>query len=165
MTIEIRNAKDSDVNDINDLYNYYIRETAFTFDIQEKNILEKESWLKRFNNNDSHLCLVGLVNNNLVGFVSSDVFREKEAYKNSIESSVYINPDHFGKGYGKQLMISLINKLKDKKIKRIYALITSPNNPSVNMHKALGFVKKGVLDSVGFKFDKYWDVDIYELKL
>ena len=62
-------------------------------------------------------------------------------------------------------MISLITKLKDKEIRRIYALITSPNDPSVNMHKALGFVKKGVLDSAGFKFDKYWDVDIYELKL
>jgi len=165
MTLEIRPAKASDIKGINDLYNYYIRETPFTFDIQEKNIQEKESWFKRFGNNDSYLCLVGLIKGNLVGFTTSDTFREKEAYKRSLESSVYINPDHFGNGYGKQLMLSLINNLKDKKVKRIYALITSPNDSSVKMHETLGFIKKGVLDSAGFKFDKYWDVEVYELKL
>ena len=62
-------------------------------------------------------------------------------------------------------MLKLIDLLKKSKIRRIYALITNPNKPSVILHKSLGFKMVGKLNDVGLKFDKYWNVEIYELKI
>ncbi len=39
---KITNLSDKDIEGINQLYNYYINETAFTFDIKEKNYEEKK---------------------------------------------------------------------------------------------------------------------------
>ena len=46
--IFIRNINNSDIEDVNSLYNHYIRETAFTFDIKEKTLSEKKEWSKIF---------------------------------------------------------------------------------------------------------------------
>ena len=165
MKLEIRHAKNSDIEEINDIYNFYIKETPYTFDIKEKSLKEKELWLKRFTKTGSTICIVGSKGGEIIGFATSVIFREKEAYRDSIESSVYIKKEYIGKGYGRLLMLKLIDLLKKSKIRRIYALITNPNKPSVILHKSLGFKMVGKLNDVGLKFDKYWNVEIYELKI
>ncbi len=138
MKLEIRHAIDLDIKEINNIYNFYVKETPYT---------------------------VGCKGKEIIGFASSVTFREKEAYQNSIESSVYIKKEYVGKGYGKLLMLELIDILKESKVRRIYALITYPNKSSVVLHKSLGFKMVGKLNDVGLKFDKYWNVEIYELKI
>ena len=90
---------------------------------------------------------------------------EKEAYNKSLETSVYVSDKFKGRGYGQQLMAELIARLSSTNIKNLYALITYPNKPSINLHRALKYKKVGVLNDVGYKFNKYWSVHIYELKL
>ena len=109
--------------------------------------------------------MVGYENSELVGFVCSTKFREKKAYDQSLETSVYISEKFKGRGFGKKLMFELITRLKSTNIKNLYALITYPNKTSVNLHKTLNFTKVGILNNVGYKFKKYWSVHIYELKL
>jgi len=165
MKLEIRHAKSLDLKEINKIYNFYIKETPYTFDIKEKSLKEKELWFKQFKKTGSTICIVASKEGKIIGYSSSVIFRQKEAYRNSIESSVYIKKEHIGKGYGKLLMSKLIDFLKKTKVKRIYALITYPNKSSVILHKSLGFKRVGKLNDVGLKFDKYWNVEIYELKI
>tara|TARA_Y100000814_G_scaffold1963_1_gene2476 strand:- start:364 stop:855 length:492 start_codon:yes stop_codon:yes gene_type:complete len=163
--VEISLAKNKDLNGINDIYNYYISNTAYTFDINQITIEEKKEWFHQFKNSETSICLVGYENSELVGFVCSTKFREKEAYNQSLETSVYISEKFKGRGFGKKLMFELITRLKSTNIKNLYALITYPNKTSVNLHKTLNFKKVGILNNVGYKFKKYWSVHIYELKL
>ena len=165
MKLEIRHAKNIDIKEINNIYNFYIKETPYTFDIKKKSLKEKELWFKKFKKIGSTICIVGCKGEEVIGFASSVNFREKEAYQNSIESSVYIKKEYIGKGYGKLLMLELIDLLRESKARRIYALITYPNKSSVVLHKSLGFKVVGKLSDVGLKFDKYWNVEIYELKI
>ena len=163
--MEISLAKNKDLNGINDIYNYYISNTAYTFDINQITIEEKKEWFHQFKNSETSICLVGYENDDLVGFVCSTKFREKEAYNQSLETSVYISEKFKGKGFGKKLMFELITRLKSTNIKNLYALITYPNETSIKLHKTLNFKKVGTLNNVGYKFKKYWSVHIYELKL
>ena len=163
--MEISLAKMADLNGINDIYNYYISSTAYTFDINQRTLVEKKEWFYQFKNSETSICLVGYENKELVGFVCSTKFREKEAYNQSLETSVYISDKFKGRGFGKKLMLELIARLKSKNIKNLYALITYPNKSSINLHKTLNFTKVGTLNNVGYKFKKYWSVHIYELKL
>ena len=163
--MEISLAKNKDLNGINDIYNYYISNTAYTFDINQITIEEKKEWFHQFKNSETSICLVGYENDDLVGFVCSTKFREKEAYNQSLETSVYISEKFKGRGFGKKLMFELITRLKSTNIKNLYALITYPNKTSINLHKTLNFIKVGILNNVGYKFKKYWSVHIYELKL
>jgi len=163
--VEISLAKNKDLNGINDIYNYYISNTAYTFDINQRKIEEKKEWFHQFKNSETSICLVGYENKELVGFVCSTRFREKEAYNQSLETSVYISEKFKGRGFGKKLMFELITRLKSTNIKNLYALITYPNKTSINLHKTLNFKKVGTLNNVGYKFKKYWSVHIYELKL
>ena len=163
--MKISLAKNEDLNEINDIYNYYISNTAYTFDINQRTVAEKKEWFYQFKNSETSICLVGYENKELVGFVCSTKFREKEAYNQSLETSVYISDKFKGRGFGKKLMLELITRLKSTNIKNLYALITYPNKSSINLHKALNFTKVGTLNNVGYKFKKYWSVHIYELKL
>jgi len=163
--VKISLAKKKDLNGINDIYNHYILNTAYTFDVNKKTIAEKNEWFEQFKNSKTSICLVGHENKELIGFVCSTKFLEKEAYNQSLETSVYISDKYKGRGFGKKLMSELITKLKSTNIKNLYALITYPNKPSINLHKTLNFTKVGTLNNVGYKFKKYWSVHIYELKL
>ena len=99
--MEISLAKNKDLNGINDIYNYYISNTAYTFDINQRTIEEKKEWFNQFKNSETSICLVGYENDELVGFVCSTKFREKEAYNQSLETSVYISEKFKGRGFGK----------------------------------------------------------------
>ena len=160
--IFIRNIKDADIEAVNSLYNNYIRETPFTFDIEEKTLSQKKEWFKIFKKDSPFQCVVAYENDILIGFASSRPFRDKEAYESSIETSVYISEKYIGKGFGKLLMQDLLNKIDAHSINRAYAFITEPNNASEKLHILLGFKKIGVLNKVGKKFGKYWNVGIFE---
>ena len=160
--IFIRNIKDADIEAVNSLYNNYIRETPFTFDIEEKTLSQKKEWFKIFKKDSPFQCVVAYENNILIGFASSRPFRDKEAYESSIETSVYISEKYIGKGFGKLLMQDLLNKIDGYSINRAYAFITEPNNASERLHTLLGFKKIGVLNKVGKKFGKFWNVGIFE---
>ena len=163
--MEVRLAKKSDLEEISKLYNYYIIHTAFTFDTKRRTLSEITDWFNKFGKTKNAICLVAYENNKLIGFACSTSFRKKEAYKRSVETSVYTDTKKRGKGFGKKLMTELIKKLQLTDTKSLYALITYPNQISINLHESLNYRKVGQLNDVGFKFDKYWSVYIYELKL
>jgi len=160
--IFIKNISNADIEAVNLLYNYYIRNTAFTFDINEKTLSEKKEWSKIFKKDSPYQCIVAYENDILVGFASSRPFRDKEAYNSSIETSVYISHNYIGKGYGKLLMEDLFIKIDGYNVNRVYAFITEPNSASEKLHLLLGFKKIGVLNNVGKKFGKFWNVGIFE---
>ena len=132
--MQISLANKSDLKGINDIYNYYILNTAYTFDVKEISLNDKKIWFDQFENSKTSVCLVGYQNRDLVGYVCSTKFREKEAYNKSLETSVYVSEKYKGKGYGKKLMQELILRLRNTNVKNLYALITYPNKPSINLH-------------------------------
>ena len=74
-------------------------------------------------------------------------------------TSIYLHPDHIGKGIGEVVYSSLIEELKKvDEVHRAYGLVVLPNPGSEKLHEKLGFQVAGLPYEGGYKFGKYHDV-------
>lgn len=82
-------------------------------------------------------------------------FRFKEAYKFTVEHSVYVSNDFQGKGIGKLLLKELIAAAKEQGIHTMIAVIDSENESSVDFHEKFGFETVGLIKESGWKFERW----------
>lgn len=103
--------------------------------------------------------------NTLLGFSSYGTFRAWPAYKYTVEHSVYVHPDHRGKGIGIALMRKLIDAARGQDYHVMVGGIDAANRASVALHEKLGFTHAGTLRHAGFKFGRWLDLAFYQLLL
>jgi phosphinothricin acetyltransferase len=101
----------------------------------------------------------------LMGFATYGVFRERPAYKYTVEHSVYVHQDHRGKGLGLALMERLIEAARGQDLHVMVGGIDATNAVSIAMHEKLGFVLAGTIRESGFKFGAWLDLAFYQLTL
>ncbi|HEY5758785.1 MAG TPA: GNAT family N-acetyltransferase [Steroidobacter sp.] len=101
----------------------------------------------------------------LMGFATYGVFRERPAYKYTVEHSVYVHQDHRGKGLGLALMERLIEAARAQDLHVMVGGIDATNAVSIAMHEKLGFVLAGTIRESGFKFGAWLDLAFYQLTL
>jgi L-amino acid N-acyltransferase YncA len=101
----------------------------------------------------------------LMGFASYGVFRDRPAYKYSVEHSVYVHEDHRRKGLGKVLMERLIVAAREQDVHVMVGGIDATNTVSIALHEQLGFVHAGTIRQAGFKFGRWLDLAFYQLTL
>ena len=111
--------------------------------------------------------VIGLINDNnqLLGFGTYGIFRERPAYKYTVEHSLYIHPEHRGKGYGKVLLQEIINAAISQDYHCLVAVIDAENDISKKLHIQFGFKACGNLKEVGFKFGRWLNLDFFQLLL
>jgi L-amino acid N-acyltransferase len=99
--------------------------------------------------------IVATVNQKLVGFGYYSEFRFREAYKFTVEHSVYAHNDFIGKGIGKALLVALISLAKNQKLHTMIGVIDAENQGSIAFHEQFGFKNVGVIRESGYKFDRW----------
>lgn len=158
--IEIRKANREDVRAILHIYNDAIRHTTATFDLQEKTMTEMEVWFTKYEEN--YPLIVAEEDGIILGYCSLSPFREKEAYKRTIEISIYIEAKVRGKGIANRLMERILQISKEREDHTIIAGITKGNDISVKLHEKFGFTYIGCFHEVGYKFEQWQDVLFYQ---
>jgi L-amino acid N-acyltransferase YncA len=95
----------------------------------------------------------------ILGFAYAAPFRPRQAYRYTLEDSVYIAPDAIGKGVGRAVLSAVIAKCEALGVRQLVAVIgDSGNAASIGLHRALGFVDAGVGRSFGFKHGRWVDI-------
>ena len=95
----------------------------------------------------------------VTGFAYASAFRPRAAYRYTAEDSVYIHPDHLGRGLGKALVGEVIGACAARGIRQLVAVIgDSANAGSIGLHRSLGFDHAGTGRGFGFKFGRWIDV-------
>ncbi len=155
--LTIREATRDDATALAEIYNHYVRTTHITFDLEPVTVENRERMIDGYNKNARHRLFVGTDNEQIVGYVSSSQFRTKPAYDLSVETTIYLDHRSTDKGYGKKLYAHLFRELEATDVHRYYGIIALPNEASIELHREFGFVEKGILTEVGYKFEKYWD--------
>lgn len=161
MTISI--ATHENVEDILEIYNDAILHTTATFDTAIKTYAEMEKWF--YSHSELYPVIVSKEDGKVTGYCSLTQFKEKDAYKHTVELSVYIHPEHRRKGLAKALMIEIIKLAKDLGHHTIISCITSGNEVSEVLHTKLSFEKVGHIKKAGKKFDQWLDTVYYQLML
>jgi phosphinothricin acetyltransferase len=102
---------------------------------------------------------------NVAGFASYGPFRPWPAYKYSVEHSIYVHKDQRGKGIAKELLRTLIDHARAANLHTIVAGIDSQNEVSINLHLQFGFKTRGQIAQVGYKFGHWLDLVFMQLIL
>lgn len=159
----IRQAEAGDLSAIVAIYNHYVSQTHVTFDTDEFAVGSRTHWFAVFRDAGPYRLLVGEVAGRIIGYASSTRFKERPAYRTSVETSIYLDPEATGRGFGRALYTALIDALvATPGVHRAYGSIALPNPASVALHERLGFERVATYHEVGFKFDRFWDVSWYE---
>jgi len=161
----IRDGRESDLDPLTRIYNHYVTTTHTTFDLQPFETSGRKPWFDQFGTDGRVRLLVLEVDGGAAGYACSTPFKQKPAYRVSVETSVYLDPDHVGKGAGSLLLSTLLDTLREESVHGAYAGIALPNEASERLHEKLGYRRIGVLTEVGRKFDRFWDVAWYEKRL
>jgi len=110
--------------------------------------------------------LVAEAGGRLAGYAYAAPYRERPAYRFALEDSVYIHPDCIGRGIGRALLNALIKACTGAGYRQLIAVIgDSGNAGSIGLHAACGFVRTGLLPSVGFKFGRWVDSVLMQKEL
>lgn len=163
--MKIRTAQKEDIKALLDIYNYEVTNSTSTFDLNEKTI---EQWTQWFyaHNVDNHPLIVAEVEGEVAGYASLSPYREKEAYKSTVELSVYVSKDFRGRGIATELMQEIIRMAReDESIRTVVSVITSENRVSERLHYKMGFAFCGTIHQVGEKFGRYLDISNFELQV
>ena len=165
MRVVIRPARESDLAPINDIYNVYIVDSAISFDLETWDLERRVAWWEHYAETGPYRVFVAEADGRVVGAAYSTRYREKAAYRSSVETTVVLDPGYVAIGIGRQLLTTVLETLRNEGIHRAYAIITVPNEASIGLHEALGYRLVGMLDDVGFKLGRYWPTAIYEKRL
>lgn len=152
----IRKATRDDLGAMVEIYNYYIQNSVVTFD---KDLMSFEDWLAKFEWIEQlglPIVVAQSPNGQIIGFAYVVPWRQKAAYKRTVEDSIYLRPAAMGKRVGTKLLASLLDEAKLAGVKEVVAVISDKGaEPSIALHERFGFKHQGHLGKVGFKFGRW----------
>ena len=145
-----------------EIFNDAILNTTALYEYEPRSKATIERWFSDKAEND--FPVIGAINetDSLMGFASYGRFRPFPAFNTTIEHSIYIHQDFRGIGLGKLLLTRLIERAREQGYHSMMAAIDAENNPSIRLHKELGFQQKGLLPEVGFKFERWLTLALYQ---
>ena len=156
--MEIREAGEADVPEIQSIYAHHVLTGAGTFEEEPPSVEEMTERLAKVSAS-GWSWLVATDATGVLGFAYYTQFRDRSAYRYCAEDSVYVREDVRGQGVGKALVARLIEDATAHGMRQMIAVIgDSENVGSIGVHASLGFQMVGTLRSVGVKFGHWVDV-------
>ena len=147
------------------IYNYEVEYGVATLDLNLKKMDEWEQWFYA-HNVENHPLIIAELDGEAAGYASLSSYREKEAYRSTVELSVYVSPDHRRNGVATALMQEILDIARaDETIHLVVSVITAGNEASIKLHGKYGFTYCGTIHEVGTKFGRLLDIENYELKV
>ena len=162
--ISVRNiGAPDDIAACLEIYNYYIKNSTATF---EEEPLSFDVFSRRIEKiTRKYPFFVAENDGKVIGFAYLAEFNDRSAYRFTADLSVYLSHDEISRGVGGALLAAVEKAGKEIGIKQIISIITSENEKSLCFHEKHGFVKRGELVDVGYKFGRPLGVYYYQKTL
>jgi L-amino acid N-acyltransferase YncA len=102
----------------------------------------------------------------VLGYCYASRYRTRSAYRFTLEDSIYIDAAELGRGIGRALLSTLLDRCTELGYRQMIAVIGGSDQwPSIHLHEALGFSRAGLLRAVGFKFGGWVDAVLMQRPL
>lgn len=158
--MNIREAGEADLVRLQEIYNEAVRNTTATFDLEEKDLDNRREWLAA--HQGRYVILVAEVSRCVAGYASLSVYRERKAFDQTTEVSIYIHPDFRGQKIGTALMEAIMQEAVARGFANVVSLITGDNEISLALHRKFGFADCGRIREAGVKFGRKLDLCILQ---
>lgn len=153
---QIRDAELADMPYVREIYNHYVANSTVTFDETPTSLKEMRSKFQHVVKLKMPFIVAVSPSGQILGYAYVYPWKEKAAYRFTVENSIYLGPASTGKGLGSVLLQELIDRSRAAGIKEIIAVIADKGaDASIKMHQAFGFKEIGHMGKVGFKFDRW----------
>lgn len=160
--ITIRLATGNDAAAIAEIYNREVTETTATFDLVPRTVEAQREWLAARSGAFAAIVGVDTETRRVVAFASLSPYKERAAYRTTVENSIYVHRDVGGRGIGKQLLTHLIGVARESGFHSVIARIEASSDASRALHAACGFELVGIERQVGRKFGRWLDVAVMQ---
>ena len=111
--IEIRAAKEQDMEAVLSIYNYEVMHGTATFDVVPRTMEEQMDWF-RHHDGDWHPVLVAVEDGRAVGFASLSSYRDRAAYDATAELSMYVDAAYRRRGIARALLQALFAGARER---------------------------------------------------
>jgi phosphinothricin acetyltransferase len=164
MDITIRDAAESDAEQVQAIYAHHVLNGTATYDIDPPSVdyirdkirgIAKERWP----------FIVAEADGRLAGYAYATQYRDRAAYRFAAEDSIYVHPEMLGRGIGKMLLKTLVERSAEYGFRTIIAVIGGAEPASIALHAACGFSEAGRLKAVGYKKERWLDSVYMQLNL
>lgn len=162
--MSIRFASKEDCAAIAEIYNHAVLHTAAIWNDQT---VDAENRISRYEARQlmGYPVLVSEENGVVTGYASFGDWRNFDGFRHTVEHSVYVHPEHQGKGLGRALLSRLIDEARACGKHVMVAGIESQNQASLHLHSLLGFKTTAQMPQVGTKFGRWLDLTFMQLQL
>lgn len=157
---EILEATSSDYQRIAEIYNEFIALGTATMDETLKSADDIASWTQKFH--DREKLYVIKENFSIIGWGIIKRYSDREGYRFTCETAVYLTASKLGKGYGTMMKKHLISVCKKLKYKHLVAKIFADNTGSIAYNEKLGYTIVGTQNQIGFKKNKWQNIVIMQ---
>lgn len=161
--MDIRIVKPEDAEELLDIYSYYVKNTAITYEYEVPTV---EEFAERIRSTlVKYPYLAAVVDGQIVGYIYAGPFHARKAYEHWAEASIYIRRDCRRQGIGSALYDELAARLLLQNVYVICACIASPDeedeyltHSSVRFHGRLGFEQMGRFEHCAYKFGRWYNM-------
>ncbi len=161
-TITLRLATSADAEPIREIYNHEVIHTAATFDLVPRSLPEQQDWLAARSGAFATIVAVDAESSEVVGFGALSPYKERAAYRTSVENSVYVRRGRHGQGIGRLLVDELLSTAELSGFHAVFARINATSEASIVLHRRCGYELVGIEREVGRKFGRWHDVAIMQ---
>lgn len=162
----IRDAEPGDLPYIREIYNYYVTNSSVTFDEDRMSLAKWKSKFAHLQKQGMPFIVAVSPSGQVLGYALVQPWKEKRAYRFTVENSIYLGAAATGKGLGRALLGALIERSKAAGLKEILAVISDKGaEASLALHEKFGFKEIGRMGRVGYKFDRWLGTVLLQLSL
>jgi phosphinothricin acetyltransferase len=168
VVIAVRPAEPSDASAIAGIYRPYVESGTVSFETKAPDTGQMRS---RMLASDGFLPWLVVVEGEagaegtVIGYAYATPFRDRPAYRYTVETSVYLAQGTQGKGNGRQLYHALIDTVRTQGFAHAISVLTLPNDWAIRLHESVGFKRTGVLREAGYKDGRWIDVGFWQCEL
>ncbi len=144
-----------DLPAIVDILNYAITNSNATLTAQPVSVAERLGWFERFSATGPYRLFIARRAGQVIGYAASQPYRDHAGFRDTVEVSVALDARSRGQGVGTALYRALFECLDGESVHVALAGIVLPNDPSIALHRKLGFTEVGVFHEYAVKNGQY----------
>ena len=143
--MKIVNAEKKHIPAIRDIYAHHVNHGTGSFETDPPDTREMQDRLEKIRSLGLPW-VVALQEDKVIGYCYLTRYRERYAYRYTLEDSIYIDPTAQRQGVGKALLRHVIEWAETQGYRQLIAIVGDSNNQgSLKVHQQAGFTKIGTL--------------------
>ncbi|WP_321333397.1 N-acetyltransferase family protein [uncultured Bacteroides sp.] len=161
MNITLTDLQEADLPFVKEIYDYYSLHTNVVYSVHQVSIEEIKSFMP-VGDPIYRSFLLKNKEEETVGFCYFSRFKPREAFRISVELTIYLKPEFTGRRYGYEIMEQIEPFIKQGGFSNIMALISGDNDASKHLFEKCGYECCANIKQVAEKFEKKLDLMMYQ---